>query len=475
MSDDPKKPRPDMRGGPKRARPQHGSLLRRHVKYTPRERPDARRVAFDTLERIEGDEAYLQLALEGLANDAELDPRDRGLALQIVMGVSRLRASLDHELGAVARKGLESISKPVLTAMRMGLYQVRHLDRVPDHAAVNAAVDHARRAGGEGAARLTNGMLRALLRKPVPLPMGNDAKSLGVRLSHPQWLVERWIKAEGLDGAIARCEANNRPSPLTVRVDRLDTDRTALTEQIAQEGGVLTPTAAPHGGQLSELPAPFSSASFKAGWWVAQDEASQLVVRLLDPQAGDTVWDVCAAPGGKTRYIAWLMGDRGRILATDVNPGRAKALRRTVSHLESVSVQVHDGSKPMGGPPPFDRVLVDAPCTALGLLRRHPEIRWRRSGHDVRRNTLLQREVLEGAAAGVKVGGTLVYSVCSDAPEEGPDVVTAFLEDHPEFHLVPVTAETVGGAHRVSGGFMRCGPHIGGADGFFAARLERVS
>lgn len=443
----------------------------------------AREVALNTLTALEEEDAWLQPALERCVRRANLDTRDRALAHELVMGVERWRLRLDHSLdGLLKEGGLKSLPPIIQRVLRLAAYQILFLDRVPDHAAVNEAVEVTTLRVGAGLARLVNGVLRALIRKGEVLPEGDSPQAISVRTSHPLWLIERWINQHGLAGAVERAEANNKPAPLTIRVDAPGTTREMLSERFRLEGARSQFTKhCPDAMWLEGHPEPFRSVTFTEGLWRAQDEASQLVVRLLDPQPGETVWDACAAPGGKTRYIARRMNDTGRLLATDVSADKVERLHGELDDLACAQAMVHDARVPLEGAPPFDRVLVDAPCTALGIVRRHPEIKWRRSPRDIETRAAAQAQILDACARGVKPGGVLVYSVCTDTPEEGAHIIENFLKSRPDFELDPPDIE--GTADRDTEvrwrpllnkrGYLKLTPDRHNADAFFAARLRR--
>lgn len=433
---------------------------------------DARGVALLVLGQLEEEHAFLQPALQSAAARAGLDARDRGLALELVMGVERWRLRLDHALSPYVQRGLDQTEPTARRVLRLAAYQLLFLDRIPPRAAVHSAVELARASMGERAAGFVNGVLRGLTRGEVRLPEGDGAAAISVRTSTPAWLIERWLAVGGPEFAVAMAEAHNRPAPLTVRAAGDAPDRDALAERLRAEGASVTPTRyAPDGLHVEHHPGPFEGASFRDGWWQAQDEASQLVVRLLDPRPGESIWDACAAPGGKTRYIGRLLGDDGRVLATDIHAEKAERLGRALRHYGSVRVEQRDVAEGPPGDLRFDRVLLDAPCTALGIMRRHPEIKWRRGPADIVQRAELQRRLIDAAASAVAPGGALVYSVCSDTAEEGPEQVAAFVARRPEF-TVERPAEAAG-LPLHDDGSLRLDPERHGADGFYAARLRR--
>jgi len=437
---------------------------------------DGRSVALLVLGQLEDRGAFLQPALQSAADRAGLDGRERGLALELVMGVERWRLRLDHALAPHVKRGLAQTDPVTRRVLRMATYQLLFLDRIPTRAAVHTAVELARYFVGEGTSGFVNGVLRSLTRSDIAWPEGDGAEAISVRTSQPVWLVDRWLADGGVEHATAMGIAHNSPAPLTIRVAGGAPDRATLADRLEDEGAQVRPGRfAPDALHLEGHPNPFTSASFRDGWWQAQDEASQLVVRLLDPQPGERVWDACAAPGGKTRYIARLMDETGASVATDTHREKANRLGRALRDRTSVTVVHHDAGAGAPEDDAFDRVLIDAPCTGLGVMRRHPEITWRRTADDIGVRAVEQARILTAAADAVKPGGVLVYSVCSDTAEEGVRQIESFLTAHPHFTLEAPTDTRVGwGAVTDARGWMRVDPHAHGADGFFAARLRRA-
>lgn len=432
------------------------------------------------------EDAFLQPVMEARSRALDLDPRDRGLALEIAAGVERWMRWLDHLLAGFVARGLEDTPVTLQHVLRMGVYQLLRLERVPDHAAVDSSVELARQHGGDKAGGFVNGVLRALLRardELPPIPEGDEAEAIAVRASHPDWLVERWLSTHGPAFTEALCMANNTPAPLVIRADGPARSAGELIALLRKDKATAEPGKyAPESVILEGLPRPFGHQSFHDGWWQAQDEGSQLSALLLSPEPDHVVWETCAAPGGKSSQLARLMGlsrpwleprPKGTLWATDVHPAKTRRLARRLKKIEGVVVERHDATYTPEGQ--FDRILVDAPCTGLGLLRRHPEIKWRRKPVDVAQAAERQGRILAAAAAALKPGGALVYSVCSVTEEEGPEVVAAFLAEHPEFERdAPPEGAGVDWAALVDElGQLRLWPHVHGTDGFFAARLRR--
>jgi len=443
---------------------------------------DPRAFALEALLRV-ADGAFSDAVVgDGLAQ-TNLSGKDRALATRLVYGTLAWQGFLDHILAAYSSRPLDGIDPPVRTLLRLALFQICRLERVPAFAAVNTAVDlckqHDRRAAG---------FVNALLRKaatgweqlPLPDPATNLAAHFAVAFSHPVWLVERWLRDLGEAETRALLAANNDVAPTVARANAYRCERSTLLQRWRDAGVDAAATRySPAGVQLEAGTALPRLPGFAEGWFAFQGESSQLVAQLVGAQPGERVLDVCAAPGGKTCHLAELMENRGSVVALDIaEPGVAR-LRRDAERLGLTIIQarVADGSRwlPDAGAGAFDRVLVDAPCTGLGTLRQHPEIRWRRVAADVNRNAALQRRLLQHAASLVRPGGTLVYATCTLIREENEDAVRDLCATAP-FRIETAAAhldEAAAGLVDASG-FLRTYPHRHDLDGFFAARLLRV-
>lgn len=414
-----------------------------------------------------------------------LDNRDRALAAEIVTGTLRWLRSLDLLIETAARRPAKKMDLEVLTILRLSVYQLLHLDRVPAAAVVDDAVDLVRAARKPSATGFVNAVLRGLLRQRNKLPLPERPSSadraaqlayLGITHSHPDWLVERWLARHGFEATEAWVRFDNETPSLTVRVNTL---RATVDEamRVLAGDGVETERVryAPEGLMVTEgnplLRPP-------DGLTVVQDEASQLVPLLVNPQPGEKVLDLCASPGGKTTAMAASMRDEGLIVASDVRVRRLNLLQQSVraSGARSVRVLQVPGAGALPFEPVFDRVLVDAPCSGLGTLRRDPDIRWRRTPADLPRLAAQQLELLDRAAAVVRSGGRLVYATCSSEPEENEEVVDAFLAGHPDFALVDLRHEPLPDPVRPlldERGMFRTLPFRDRLEAFFAAALKR--
>ena len=437
----------------------------------------ARAAAARVLERVATDAAFADLALEAELATRTLSPRDSALATELVFGTLRWQRYLDWILAPHAKRRLPALDARVLVILRMTAYQLVFLERVPPFAAVNDAVTLAPATPGIKA--FVNAVLRSFARRGPrerePAPPRDATDALATRCSFPTWLAARWIARYGPEDAEALMRALNERPPLTLRANTLRVTREALAARLATEEGLAgRPTRwAPEGLVVGPGGAPASWRAFAEGLFAVQDEASMLVARLLAPAPGATIADVCAAPGTKTTHLAQLMEDRGRVLALDPQPARLARVREAAARLGIRSIEPLDGAVAALAPAfreACDGVLVDAPCSNLGVLRRNPDVKWRREPAELAASAERQRGILAAAATMVKPGGRLVYATCSLEPEENEGVVAPFLAARPEFRRDPPAAFPL---PLDADGALRCLPHRHGTDGFTAIRFRR--
>ena len=444
----------------------------------------------------------IDILLERSLAHCPFDSRDRSLTVELTYGVLRRRATIDWRLEPVLDKPLLRLPVAVQMVLRLGAYQVLFLDRIPQSAAVNESVNLAKAftgTVGRDWSGFVNAVLRAFLRHPPePWPNMNldAAHALAVRYSVPDWLSRRWVERLGLASAERACEGVSVTPPLTLRVNQLITTRASLLDTFAQAGIAATPTSvSPFGVQLQEGGPVPSLPGFDEGAFYVEDEAAQLIPLLLDPQPGDIVLDTCAAPGGKSTHVAALMQNKGIIYAVDRKEARLDLVRSNCRRLGVRIVEpiVGDVRQPREWVPlvtatrppsvkqarmgdSIDRILIDAPCSGLGVLRRHPEAKWQKDAQALPRHQALQRQILESVASCLRPNGVLVYSTCSTEPEENEDVIERFCRAHAEFRresaiswLPPVAQGFVteqGALSTVGNQFLM--------DGFYAARLRKV-
>ncbi len=437
----------------------------------------ARYEALHILVRVERDRAFADIALEHALERARLDPRDAALCTEIVFGTLRWRRHLDWRLTPHLNRPLAKLDPWVRALLRLTAYQLIFLDRVPRWAAVDEAVSVARlKSRVPGPAEFVNAVLRSLTRAPgPPRPPALPVEAAGVRWSFPDWMAARWISRYGMEEAERLMAALDERPPVTIRANTLRITREDLAARLRDEELAETdPTALAPEGLTVRRGAVGRWAAFTAGWCTIQDEASMLVARLLDPQPGELVADTCAAPGTKTTHLAQLMANRGRIVAMDPNAARLRLLTQAAARLGVEIVEAHAGGvATVSGrwKGRCDRVLVDAPCSNLGVLRRNPDVKWNREEADLGRLAEKQRGILAAAALLTRPGGRLVYATCSLEPDENDLIVGAFLDDHPGWRVDP-PADFPVAADRA--GFIRCLPQVHGTDGFTAVRLARA-
>lgn len=436
-----------------------------------------RELAMQTILRVYGAGAYANVALAETLRAAQPTERDRRFLTELVYGVVKAGDTIDYMIGKYV-SDLRKAQPAIRTLLRLGFYQIFFMDKIPVSAACNTAVELAKKYGRRGAASFVNGVLRTALREPerAALPKGRDARSLALREQHPLWMTERWVRAYGYERAEALCRCNNTSAPLSVRTNTLRISRTQLIEKF-EAAGVKAHTSAwvPEGVILRAHGALNVLAPLHEGLAQVQDESSMLVAHVLAPEPGMTVIDACAAPGGKTTHIAQRMENRGRILAFDIYEEKIRRIERNAKRL-SISIikaAVLD-AREIGAhyKEQADRVLVDAPCSGLGVLRRKPDARWRKSASDRKTLPPLQREILASAAQAVRKGGALVYSTCTMEDCENTAVVEHFLKTHPDFSLEE-TGAFLPGKKRAEQ-MVQIMPETDGPDGFFIARMRRL-
>lgn len=435
-----------------------------------------RREALARLVRVEEDEAYVSLV--DVDEARAMDPRDRRMVTEIVAGVTRWRRYLDFLIDRFYEGDPADLQPAVRQILRLGIYELLFL-RTPSYAAVDEAVELTDRFLHGGAAGLVNGLLRSVDRAGEDLPelrTGDPVVDLAVRYSHPDWMVRRWVNRYGSEAARDLLEANNRRPRYAVRVNRLRTSPRRFAQRLDEEG--ITYDRSPWLSEFFRLERvqPVLDADLVAeGLCALQDEGAGAVVELLDPRPEETIVDLCAAPGGKTLFIAERMDDTGTVLAVDVHERRLDLLRESADRHGIRSIRPHpvDGRElaRQPEPPRGDRVVVDAPCTGLGVLSKRSDLRWNRSPEDLDELTALQGELLDAAAEMVRPGGLLVYSTCSIEPEENEAQISAFVERRPEYRVEDPPDGVAD--ELVDGSYLRILPHRHGVDGTFGARLRR--
>jgi 16S rRNA (cytosine967-C5)-methyltransferase len=451
--------------------------MRRHKAL----KDNPRKLAVDVLNRVDGEQAFAEPLLDAvLSSGRPVSDADRRLLTYLVYGALRMRGFLDFLIDRFYKGKPDALQSGLRNILRVALFQARFAEKIPVYAAVDEAVNTTRLIF-PGREKLVNAILRNALRglKDVTFPAleADPAAHIAVVHSHPRWLVERWIGRFGIEETLELCRADNEIPPLALRVNSFKATRQEMLERLARAGHDVRPTSySPEGIILAKPPASLREMPEIAGGLLyVQDEASQLISRLLAPKRGERVLDLCAGSGGKTTHLAALMENAGELVAADIQESKLKSLeatsRRMGLDVRTAAVDATDAAG-MAALGPFDRVLVDAPCSGLGTLRRNPEIRWHLSAQKLGEFPPLQKRILGNAAACVKRGGALLYSTCSVMPEENDGVVEAFLEGHPDFAPARPAADFPAEALDPKG-FLRTFPHRHSTDGFFGALLVR--
>lgn len=437
----------------------------------------------EALLRAEEQGSYVNLYLQTRLAGSDLDPKGKALVTEIANGVTRWRLYLDWAISQFCRTPLDELPAIPRNILRIGAYQILFMRSVPDPVACSAAVELAKALSHPGMVALVNAILRRLAenKENIPLPdrEKEPVKHLAVKYSHPEWLVERWLKEWGWEETEALLRANNEPPPLTLRVNTLKVSVEEFLRMLEERGVEAEPCRfAPDGVVVKGGEKAEALKLVRKGLAYAQDESTMLVTHVLSPKPGEKVLDDCAAPGGKTSHIGALMQNRGEILAMDVHEQRLRLVQKTCKRIgvDIVRLVPADGrSAWLFLNEKVDKVLVDVPCSGTGTLRRRADARWRKSPELIREMAGLQYELLRGVAPLVKVGGVIVYSTCSLEREEDEEVVGRFLERHPEFEpedarrYLPRPVPDC----EAEFGAIRLFPHRHGTDGAFIARLVK--
>ncbi len=435
----------------------------------------ARACAFEVIRRVFEQGAYADQALQSQAQ--ALDARDRALAMRLAYGAIQRRLTLDHVLQRLAKRPAERLDRPLLAALRLGLYELLYLSGAPDRAVVADCVELAKCGHGAGHG-LVNAVLRRATREGVAELLGDLREDTpdhsAIAYSHPPWIARMWWQQLGSVEACALMAADNEPGELAVRVNTLLADPSSLACDLAVASH--TDPELPEALVLDGRFDLHGSSAWREGKVIAQSRAAMLVARTLDPHPGERVLDLCAAPGGKSTHIVALMGDDGEVVAVERNPARAGELRETAQRLKASSIRVEmaDAALPRTEGDRFDRVLVDPPCSGLGTLQARPDLRWRLTPAKLEELAQLQAAILAAGAAALRPGGVLVYSTCTISSAENERQIESFLDRNSGFALEDVTHEQRSHSHPDMSKAILTLPHRHHTAGFFIARMRRV-
>jgi 16S rRNA (cytosine967-C5)-methyltransferase len=447
---------------------------------------DVRKTALHILNTLDKGHKTLDSVIEDVFRKKTLFSRkDRALLQAMVFGVLRWRGRLDWIIDYFSETRLNRVDPKVLNILRLGLFQIIYLSRIPVSAAVNTSVEMAKTAAAPWVVRYVNGLLRNAARKyqnvPFPDIDKDSVKALATEKSFPKWLIKRWLDRFGLKEAVLLCDAINTIPPITVRCNTLKTNRKKLVKAFKGYAEKIEHTNyAPDGVFFSNPKRSIPKIrAFEDGLFQVQDEAAQLVTLLLNPKPGETVLDACAGLGGKTGHIAQMMKNRGRLVAMDKDEKKLLRLESEMHRLgiSIVTTCIHDLNKPLNQDRfgKFDRILIDAPCSGLGVLRRNPDAKWSTPKQNLAHYQERQAQFLDNLAHLVKPSGVLVYAVCSMEPEENESVINSFLNKHVKFAI----EKSPTGLHFDfyslvnNNGYVKTFPHLNNMDGFFSVCMKR--
>lgn len=421
----------------------------------------AREAALKTLYAVDKDGAYMNIALNDTIGAFRLSQLDAALCTELVLGVQRNRLYLDNIISNLSSIKLKKISVWILNILRMGIYSLRFLEKIPPSATINECVKLAKRYGHAKSSGFVNAVLRKAVTSGDFLPPEGTLEYLSVYYSYPEWIVEKWQK-EGIKDLVSLLEAGNKTPPTYLRRNLLKGDfeipEGIEKASLGNNAYIYTKGGAFHGSDLQ-----------REGFFSIQDVASQLAVEALEVEKGMEVLDLCAAPGGKSEYIAEIMGNTGRVVACDLYPHKTELIDKSCERLgiTIVETMVNDAEKYNGEfEDKFDRVLLDAPCSGLGIIRRKPDIKWTKGANDCSVLVQTQYRMLRHAMHYVKKGGIMVYSTCTISRMENEQMVKTFLREHKNFEALPTDYMTEGGCCQLL-------PHLTNTDGFFIARFIR--
>ncbi|MGB0562239.1 MAG: 16S rRNA (cytosine(967)-C(5))-methyltransferase [Spirulinaceae cyanobacterium] len=444
----------------------------------------ARWLAYQALWQISRKNAYTDVAIDRVLPahaSSEFQTRDRAFVTELVYGIVRRQRTLDTLIEQLGKRPAAQQPPKLRLVLQLGLYQLRYLDQIPDSAAVNTSVELAKQLKLQRLAGVVNGVLRQYLRQAqnnqeiLQLP-SEPVTRLGIQYSFPDWLVAQWLQDYGPAATAQLCAGFNQPAPLDLRINPLQTTRSQLQAELETAGVRSQPlAAAPQALRLLNSPGAIPQLpGFQAGHWTVQDSSAQLVSHLLDPQPGETVIDACAAPGGKTTHLAELMQNQGQIIAGDRNRQRLQKVRENAKRLGLTIIQTHLGDSSQFVPEQTgaDRVLLDVPCSGLGTLHRHPDIRWRQTPETITDLTQLQSQLLQQGSTWLKPGGRLVYATCTLSPPENEHVIQQFLAQHPDWQIWRPPAESFLQPFVQHEGWLKVLPHEHNMDGFFMVALS---
>ena len=434
-------------------------------------------MAYEALQRVEQEGAYADIILANLTDDEQIKSNDKALLNELVRGTIRWKKKLDWIVNQFWKDDKQIMPEPIRWILWLGLYQLLFLNKVPSFAAVNESVELAKPRVGRKWGSVVNGILRSYLRSAdsirYPDRRNNPVLALAVSKSHPEWLIRRWIERFGFDKTSLLCDANNLAPLIAVRHNPLKGTFADFENLLKVKRVTFVRSVIPGFLRISEMASAVREELLASGWLTIQDESAGLVSLLANPKANEIIFDLCAAPGGKSTHLAELTYDQAIVVAADSNVSRINLVRSAKKRLQLKSVQIVAADAGHFPAHSADTVILDAPCSGLGVLRKKPDLRWRRKPKEISELSSLQTELLQRASALVKKGGILVYSTCTTEPEENEQVINAFLERNGHFALLSEFPNTIPRSVITPEGYIRTWPHAQQMDGSFAVRMVR--
>lgn len=444
-----------------------------------------RETALKILFEINKSGAYSNIALNKNLEDNKLSNLDRAFITELVYGSLKWKLSIDYIIDQFSSVKIKKLSPWILNILRLGVYQLVYMSKIPESAACNESVNLAKRYGHSASSRYVNAVLRNVARSRDKVEYPDKSKDLStylsIKYSHPEWMVKKWLERFGGHFTEELLESNNETAPLTVRVNTLKANKEELQTELNKEGFETEPARYLENALTIKNPSSIiKMGAFIKGLFQVQDESSMMVGQILDPKPGQLFIDVCSAPGGKATHIAQLMQNKGQVIARDVHEHKIKLIKEAALRLgiDIINAEVFDAlEQDLSLTGKADGVLVDAPCTGFGIIRRKPDIKWTRNINDLDEIVKLQEKILNTASGYVKAGGVLVYSTCTIEPKENEELVKRFLRDNKEFELEDISALLPDGLVKDSAkeGYIQLYPNIDGIDGFFISKMRKRS
>lgn len=442
----------------------------------------AREVSLNILYDILINEAFSNISIKKYLDEENLIHMEENLVREIVYGVLENDIYIEYIISKASKIKLKKIHPKILIILKMGIYQLIFMDRIPESAAVNESVNLAKKHGHKGTISFVNGILRNIIRNKeefIKIEKKNKADYISIKYSHPKWMVERWMKEFGEDFTEDLCKKNNESPELNIRVNTLKTNKEKLKNSLNNYGFKVRDSIYAFDSLIVENPTKITEVlEFKQGHFFIQDESSTLVGQIMNPNQGSTIIDICSAPGGKSTHLGQIMNNKGKILSMDIYQHKLRLVEENAERLgiNIIQTAISDGTKMeeslinVG-----DYVLVDAPCSGLGLIRRKPEIKRNRKEEDIKELVNIQYKILSNAKEYLKVGGILIYSTCTIEKDENSNIINRFLEENKNFRLVSIEnrLHNKENIETLKDGYIQLFSHIHNTDGFYIAKLTK--